>query len=95
MKRLYLMRHATAGASDLPERSADEDPPLTPEAEGIRCVGQGPQLDDLISHLLDCRFRITALKKAAVACLERHSISPPRGLLLWLYPPKVLRRSGK
>ena len=166
MRRLYLMRHATAGASDPPERSADEDPPLTPdgitkaraaarglaehqieaslfltspllravrtaeivalefsvpidqirrtdalkpesspsqlveeifvlEAEAVLCVGHSPQLDDVISHILGCRSRITALKKAAVACLELDSISPPRGLLLWLYPQKVLRRLGK
>jgi len=160
------MRHATAGVSDRPERSADEDPPLTPdgmtkaraaarglaelqietsvfltspclravrtaeivaqvlgitgdqirrtdalkpesspsqlveeifvlEAEAVLCVGHSPQLDDVISHILGCRSRITALKKAAVACLELEPISPPRGLLVWLYPQRVLRRIGR
>ena len=160
------MRHATAGANDRPERSADEDPPLTPDGmtkaraaarglavleieasafltspllraaqtaeivsqvlvipgdqirrtdalkpesppgqlmeelmrlddEEVLCVGHSPQLDDVISHLLGCRVRVTALKKTAVACLELDSSSPPRGVLLWLYPQKVLRHLGK
>jgi len=166
MRRLSLMRHASAGTSDRAERSGEEDPPLTAdgitkvraaarglaelqigvsqiltsplsravqtaesvsqvlavpgdqirrtesltpgavpsrlleeihalEAAGILCVGHSPQSDDVISHVLDCRSRMTAMKKAAVACMELDSVSPPGGLLLWLHPQKALRRLGK
>ena len=65
------------------------------EAEELLCVGHSPHLDDVIANLLGCPSRITALKKAAVACLQLEPVSPPRGLLLWLYPQKTLRRLGR
>ena len=81
----------TPGA--VPSRLLEEIHAL--EAAGILSVGHSPQLDDVISHVLDCRSRMTAMKKAAVAGMELDSISPPGGLLLWLYPQKALRRLGK
>jgi phosphohistidine phosphatase len=164
--RLYLMRHATAGAGDAATRMADEDPPLTPngmskaraaahglaelrvevgylltsplaravqtgeiaahvlgipgsqirstqalqpgsepallldemarlEAEEVLCVGHSPHLDDVISRVLGAPARITALKKAGIACLQLESVAPTRALLLWLYPQRVLRRLGR
>jgi phosphohistidine phosphatase len=166
MKRLYLMRHASAEIGDVTDKLANKDPGLTAdgmtkaraaargleefriesdllitspllranqtaeivaevlripggfvkrldalkpegtaiqlleeiarlEGEAVFCVGHSPQLDDLISHILGCKSRITALKRTAVACLEIDSLTPPKGLLLWLFPPKALRRLGK
>ena len=37
----------------------------------------------------------TALKKAGVALVELKRVSPPSGELIWLAPPKLLRRAGK
>jgi phosphohistidine phosphatase len=65
------------------------------EAEEALCIGHSPLLDDMISLLLGSASRITALKKTAVACIEIKSFSPPRGVLLWLHPQKVLRKLGK
>jgi phosphohistidine phosphatase len=65
------------------------------EAEELLCVGHGPQLDDVVAALLGCSSRITALKKAAVVGLQCESLSPPRGVLLWLYPQRGLRRMGR
>lgn len=65
------------------------------EAEEVLCIGHAPHLDDVISLLLGCPSRITALKKASVACLQVDSLAPARGVLLWLHPQKVLRRLGK
>jgi len=76
-----------------PSQLVEEILPL--EAEAVVCAGHSPQLDDAISHIPDCQSRITRLKKAAVACLELSSGSPPRGFLLWLYPPRMLRRLGR
>jgi phosphohistidine phosphatase len=61
----------------------------------VLCVGHSPDLDDFVSRLLRCPSRITALKKASVACLQIDSLSPTQGVLLWLHPQKVLRRLGK
>ena len=57
--------------------------------------GHAPQLDDLIATALGSKQHITSLKKAGVALIELKRISPPNGQLLWLAPPKLLRRAGK
>ncbi|MGB2622416.1 MAG: phosphohistidine phosphatase SixA [Candidatus Acidiferrum sp.] len=57
--------------------------------------GHAPQLDDLIATALGTKHHITSLKKAGVALLELKRVSPPSGQLVWLAPPKLLRRAGK
>jgi phosphohistidine phosphatase len=57
--------------------------------------GHAPQLDDVIASTLGSKHHITSLKKAGVALLELKRVSPPNGQLLWLAPPKLLRRRGK
>lgn len=57
--------------------------------------GHAPQLDDIIAAALGSKQHITSLKKAGVALLELKRLSPPSGQLLWLAPPKLLRRAGK
>lgn len=57
--------------------------------------GHAPQLDDLLSAALGLKHHITSLKKAGVALIELKRVSPPSGQLLWLAPPKLLRRAGK
>jgi len=57
--------------------------------------GHAPQLDDIIAAALGSKQHITSLKKAGVALIELKRISPPNGQLVWLAPPKLLRRAGK
>lgn len=57
--------------------------------------GHAPQLDDLIATALGSKHHLTSLKKAGVALLELKRVSPPSGQLIWLAPPKLLRRAGK
>ncbi len=57
--------------------------------------GHAPQLDDIIAAALGSKHHITSLKKAGVALIELKRVSPPNGQLVWLAPPKVLRRAGK
>jgi phosphohistidine phosphatase len=57
--------------------------------------GHAPQLDDIIASALGSKHHLTSLKKAGVALLELKRVSPPNGQLLWLAPPKLLRRAGK
>jgi phosphohistidine phosphatase len=57
--------------------------------------GHAPQLDDIIAAAVGSKHHITSLKKAGVALLELKRVSPPNGQLVWLAPPKLLRRAGK
>jgi len=57
--------------------------------------GHAPQLDELIAAALGSKHHITSLKKAGVALLELKRVSPPSGQLIWLAPPRLLRRTGK
>jgi phosphohistidine phosphatase len=57
--------------------------------------GHAPQLNDLIAAALGVKQHITSLKKAGVALIELKRVSPPNGQLIWLAPPKLLRRAGK
>jgi phosphohistidine phosphatase len=61
----------------------------------IFLFGHGPQVDDMIALALGAKRECTALKKSAVAVIELNRVSPPSGQLLWLAPPKLLRRAGK
>lgn len=57
--------------------------------------GHAPQLDELIATALGLKHHIASLKKAGVALIEMKRLSPLSGQLLWLAPPKLLRRAGK
>ena len=57
--------------------------------------GHAPQLDDIIAAALGSKHHVTSLKKAGVALIELKRVSPPNGQLVWLAPPKLLRRAGK
>ena len=57
--------------------------------------GHAPQLDDIIAAALGSKHHITSLKKAGVALIELKRVSPPNGQLVWLAPPKMLRRAEK
>jgi phosphohistidine phosphatase len=57
--------------------------------------GHGPQVDDIVAMALGAKNPCTALKKAGVALVELKRVSPPSGELIWLAPPKLLRRAGK
>ena len=62
------------------------------DAGDVFCFGHAPQLDEAVALALGAKQLLTALKKAGVACLELERMSPPSGTLLWLCPPKILRR---
>jgi phosphohistidine phosphatase len=65
------------------------------KAEEVLCAGHAPQLDELIAHAVGARTAFTALKKSGAACLEFASTGGGRGVLLWVFPPKVLRFLGE
>jgi phosphohistidine phosphatase len=56
------------------------------------CFGHAPHLDEAFAFALGVGHPITSLKKAGVACLDLEQISPPAGRIVWLCPPKILRR---
>jgi phosphohistidine phosphatase len=64
-------------------------------SSAVFVFGHAPQLDDLISTALNAKQHVTSLKKAGIALIELKRVSPPNGQLLWLAPPKLLRRAGK
>ncbi len=64
------------------------------KSKSVMCFGHGPNVDFLIASALESRTAVTSLKKSGVACLEMTSLSPPKGQLLWLLQPKMLRRLG-
>jgi phosphohistidine phosphatase len=99
-----------AGALDYPKQKIRRTDLLLPGAEPtlfyrelakdkqtstLFIFGHAPQLDDLIASALGSKHHITSLKKAGVALIELKRVSPPNGQLVWLAPPKVLRRAGK
>jgi phosphohistidine phosphatase len=65
------------------------------QSSTIFVFGHAPQLNDLIACALGAKQHITSLKKAGVALIELKRVSPPNGQLIWLAPPKLLRRAGK
>lgn len=65
------------------------------DAAVVCCFGHGPNVDELIAAGTGNKHSFTTLKKAGVALLELNRISPPSGQLLWLVPPKLLKRAGK
>ena len=65
------------------------------QSSTIFLFGHAPHLDEVIATALGSKHHITSLKKAGVALLELKRISPPSGEILWLAPPKLLRKTGK
>ncbi len=64
-------------------------------AEEVLCAGHAPHLDELIAHAVGARTAFTALKKSGAACLEFASPTGGRAVLLWVFPPRVLRLVGE
>jgi phosphohistidine phosphatase len=62
------------------------------DAESAMCFGHAPHLDEAIAAALRCQRDATSMKKAGVACIELHRISPPTGTLAWLATPRILKR---
>lgn len=65
------------------------------DSSTIFLFGHAPQLDDVIATALGSRHHVTSLKKAGVALLELKRVSPPSAEIVWLAPPKLLRKAGK
>jgi phosphohistidine phosphatase len=65
------------------------------QSSTIFLFGHAPQLDEVIATAVGSKHRLTALKKAGVALVELKRVSPPSGEILWLAPPKMLRKAGK
>jgi phosphohistidine phosphatase len=92
----------------LPLSKLKRTPALLPEAaaaelfrelkrvhvEEVMCFGHAPNLDYVIAHALGCAQRVTALKKAGVACVEMESVTAGRGVLQWVATVKMLRKVG-
>ena len=65
-------------------------------ADEVLVVGHGPSIDEMVAFAVGCgRAAFTRLKKSGVACVEVGVEAAPRGRLLWLEGPKVLRRLGE
>ena len=57
--------------------------------------GHAPQLDEVIGYAVGSKRPVTELKKTGIAQIELTRVSPPTGILVWVCPPKLLRRWGK
>jgi phosphohistidine phosphatase len=60
--------------------------------ESALCVGHAPHLDVFIAYLVGCELPLTELRKAGLAVLHADRLAPGRGVLLAIYPPRVLRQ---
>lgn len=80
----------------LPDRPPAElfEDLLTMRRGEVMAFGHAPHLDEALAHALGLNYAVTAMKKAAVACLELDAISPPQGFLIWYLPPAILRQLG-
>lgn len=65
------------------------------QSSAIFLFGHAPQLDEVIATALGSKHHVTSLKKAGVALIELKRVSPPSGEIVWLAPPKLLRKAGK
>jgi phosphohistidine phosphatase len=65
------------------------------ETDSVFVFGHAPQLDEVIAYAIGSKRTVTAMKKAGVAQIELKKVSPPAGVLVWVCPPKVLRRRGR
>ncbi len=64
-------------------------------AKDIMCFGHAPHLDHMVQGALGAQTLVTALKKAGVICLEMEGLHPPRGGIVWLCTPRILRLLGE
>lgn len=81
---------------DAPPRELFELLPQWKAAECVIAVGHAPHLDRVVALALGAQGRIvTELGKAAAVALEVPTSGRPVGQLLWLLPPKLLRRLGR
>ena len=87
--------HRFACCQDRSRAFSFANSPKTNYPPSLFVFGHAPQLDDVIAAALGAKQHITSLKKAGVALLELKRLSPPNGQLVWLAPPKLLRRAGK
>jgi phosphohistidine phosphatase len=62
------------------------------KAKEVVCFGHEPHLHLVIGVALHTSAIIKELKKSGIALLDLKAISPLRGELLALYPPKALRK---
>jgi phosphohistidine phosphatase len=65
------------------------------QSAAVFCFGHAPQLDDLLAAGIGSKHHVTSLKKAGVALIELKRVSPPSGQLVWLAPPKMLKKARK
>lgn len=61
------------------------------KADEVICFGHAPHMDEFIALAVHAPKTFTQLKKAGVACLELHSVSPIDGELIWMMPARALR----
>jgi len=57
------------------------------------CFGHAPHVDGLLAAAVGAPHHITSLKKAGVAFVELKRLSPPKGELVWLVTPKLVRKT--
>lgn len=74
-----------------PENIFAELAKLKSPPDSMMLFGHAPHLDRAIALAIGATEDATALKKSGAACLEMESLSPPRGELVWLMTPKLLR----
>ncbi|MBL8842158.1 MAG: histidine phosphatase family protein [Planctomycetes bacterium] len=87
---------SSALVPDAPPRELFELLPQWKAAECVIAVGHAPHLDRVVALALGAQGRIvTELGKAAAVALEVPTSGRPVGQLLWLLPPKLLRRLGR
>jgi len=65
------------------------------QASAVFCFGHGPNVDEVLAAGIGSNRQVTSMKKAGVALLELKRISPPSGQLVWLAPPKLLKKAKK
>ncbi len=65
------------------------------DAQEVICFGHAPHVDEVIGHALGVAHPVSELKKAGVAAIMLEALLPPRGTLMWLVTPKMLRFLGK
>jgi phosphohistidine phosphatase len=65
------------------------------QSSTVFLFGHAPHLDEVIATAVGSKHHLTSLKKAGVALIEMKRVSPPSGQILWMAPPKLLRKAGK
>jgi len=65
------------------------------QSSAVFLFGHAPHLDEVIATAVGSKHHLTSLKKAGVALIEMKRLSPASGEILWLAPPKLLRKAGK